>query len=347
MINNNEKLKQLLEIACVSKLSETQATELVKISRIIISAYLRNHKYYFLETLNRYGLNYVDVAIDVIAEAFSRDSENKYFYLISFANSLKSPITQIEPNELFLAYYCFLCKIADAHITRTFAQVDPAGYKILRNIKETISGMPNFTIRKTDSGVYVFLTDSNEKDHGCPDYELLEYEFLSKSITKRTTRELLEVLNTVLSNHGAKSYEIKLTDILRLFKTHYGNGEKLFSERAAETIAISEINSFEIKQVCSVILSKIKQKIYIDYFSNGKLTQQQAVVLSATIGDIVSDWLDYGENSLSFFEYFNRNMNITKTDYDTYIKSKIEYLIKTIRKELTEYFYIKKQSSGI
>jgi hypothetical protein len=228
--NNKEYLKQLLLSAYDSILSESQAAEIVKLSRIIISKYLWNNKYFYITSLQHRGLDAADIAIDVIAEAFNRGTDNQFSQLINFANSLKTPISEIHPGKLFSAYYSFLTRITDAHISRTYAQLDPNGYKIQRNIKETIVTMPQFYVRKSGLGIFYCLRVFPTDGLACINYDIIEKEFLSSTISKNLTRQLLEVLAEILAGQENYKKEIMLTDVVKLFKFHFGLNNDYFSE---------------------------------------------------------------------------------------------------------------------
>lgn len=340
MFNNNEKLKQLLIKAGYSVLTELEAAELVKISRIIISSHLRKNKYYYINTLQQEGLDVIDIALDAIGEAFNRDNDKRFIRLNVFINSLNTPLKEINPCELFTAYYRFLNKIADAHISRTYAQLDPNGFKIQRNIKETIAKMPQFNIRKSDLGFFYRLGNYNGSISKKPDYETIEKEFLFRSLNKKNTKELLGVIAEILSENGNDNYEIALNDLVKLFKKHFKSDDEIIRLNTIEDSSVFELtDEYEVKEFCGKVLIKIKQKAFVDYFLKNKVTQHQAIAMVESIKKVIDEWLKYGENIISYYEHYSNNYKISKQNYDIYIKSKLEYLIKEAKKELALYFY--------
>ncbi len=340
LVNNNEKLKRLLIKADNSVLNELESTELFKISKAITSVFLIHNRNNYLNTLQRKGLDINDIVNDTIAEAFKRDSDGRFIRLNNFINSLDIHINDINSDNLFKAYYSFLIKISNAHISRIYAQLDPNGFKIQRNIKETISLIPQFIIRKSELGYFYRPRFSKNNSQEKTDIDIIGQEFLTRSVNGNSTRELLKILADILTEHFNYYEEIALNDIVKLFKIHYN----VIEEREMEDEPVNVLSSFEqyeIEEFCEKVMIDVKQKTFTDYYLKGKLTQAQSVALINTIKDIISEWINFGENDLSFYEHFNHNLQLTRYEYDYYIKAKLEYLIKKAKQGLRAFFFVK------
>ena len=119
------------------KEEHSDVTELVKLSMILVQVHLSKMRYSLFFLLERNGVSIFDLANDCIGDAFKRNA-GTFKHLENFRNSLRSDVYSINEVELFIAYRSFITKVADVQLARQYAELDPNGYKIFRNIKETV-----------------------------------------------------------------------------------------------------------------------------------------------------------------------------------------------------------------
>jgi hypothetical protein len=317
--------------------------ELVKISNSIVSAHLKYSKPNIIFLCQSHGISLSDLAVDSIAEIFGKDNAGELHNLKNFFSTLSLPIKVIDEKELFLAYKGLLIRIAEAQIARLYAEIDPTGYKIQRNIKETLPSTGLFTLIKNINGVSLICNvDDNRLELPYLNLEEFTSEFLAFAKNKKTSRELIEIMFRLVSKQDDYRKEIKLIDAVYIFKKYFslGNENNGNEEFIIENLkARSTVEDFEMDQICDKVLIKIKEKILIDYFARWKLTREQSEALYLAMNDIIYDWNKMGENHIPFYEYFNKYGKLSHEEYSRVIKDKIEYLVKIARKKFELYLY--------
>ncbi len=334
-------LKKHVSSALNKKLPMTECAELINISKKVVIPYLTTTKSSFLKLSRIHGLDINDLAIDVIAEVFRQDAEGNMLNLVNFASKLWTDISTITDENFFRAYQSYLRTIADVHIARSYAELDPNGFKIQRNIKETLP-TDTLELRKNILGIMIFVKGSEEYDslpYLC--YEEFEKDFLVQASGKITTREILDVIQILLVCDYNARKEISLSDAVRLFKKHFKVDQLLDHEEEPfeQLFNDSFVDKYEIDQICGKVLDTMRGKIFIDYFSKGKLTLEQTKALDNAVKDIVFDLVNLGRNHISFYEYLTKYIMIEREDYELKFKSKLEYLIKQARESFRNYLY--------
>lgn len=294
-----------------------------------------------LHLCEKQGISINDIAVDCIAEIFEKDINNKYRRLDSFFESLVTPVNDIAEKEMFLAWKGLLIKIAESQTARMYAQYDPAGFKIQRNIKETVPATEYFYLYKNVTGTYLIIPENENKDK-LPSLQAedIESEFITIVKDRRNTRELLKVLHDVIVEQKNYRKTIKLVEAVKLFKKvfDYGADSRFDNEEFIDkNIVISLAEELEVDEVCAKVLKSIKEKILLNYFVKGRLTAEQSEALYSTICDLVFDWTKTGGNNNTIYEYYSGNMKIDENEYDAIIKDKIEYLVKLAKKEFSIY----------
>jgi len=336
-----ENLRDYLIKVNQKRLSKIDISKLIAISKSIIIPYLLNTKRHFLNLFSIHGLDVNDIALDILGDVFYQNNDCELIKIKSFINSLITNILDIKTETLFFAYQSFLRKMTDAYIARSYAELDPMGFKIKRNIIDTLPTR-NLLLRKTILGNLIYVKNNGTYQNlPYPDLEELENIFLSKTRKRLTTRQLLNILHTVLMEMNFRK-EILLNDTVTLFKKYYEIIlENISPSDSYEISNASFLECYEIEELCTNVLKYIKSKIFIEYYAKRKLTIEQANGLNSAIYDIVSDIIKIDKNNLSFYEYLNKYINLSKEEYELKYKSKLEYLIKLVRIKFRDYLLSK------
>ncbi len=131
-------IKHLLCKVINLTLTENELCQLVQKTRNIVEAHLLHIRSSITRLCLTHGLTITDLAYDCIAEAFVKDENNQFICLHNFVESLREEINTLPDNEVFLAYKSFIIKIANTQLARLYAQIDPAGAKIHRNLRDCL-----------------------------------------------------------------------------------------------------------------------------------------------------------------------------------------------------------------
>lgn len=333
-----EHLKSYLIGISGKKILKHELSSFIAMTKAIIIPYLINTKSYFLSLSNQHGLDVNDIAIEIMGDLFVQNEDGCPVNINSFINSLNENIIEISADKLFLAYQSFLKKISDVYISRAYAELDPTGFRIMRNIKDTLP-TNFFALRKSIRGTEIYATNSVEYDKlPYVSFEALQYIFLSRVEKKLTTRNLLELLYNILMELECRK-EILLNDAVLLFKEYYEMG--LEAVKLEDDLIDNNrvLNDYEMKQLTGLVLNEIKGKILIDYYAKSKLTEKQALGLYEAIKDILHDFINHGKNNLSYYDYLKKYIDIDKSEYCLKYKSKIEYMIKLIKEKYRCYLF--------
>ncbi|KAF0150957.1 MAG: hypothetical protein FD143_2377 [Ignavibacteria bacterium] len=341
MIVDLKKIHKLLNAAADESISHSQLTELVKISRLVIQSYLATYRSNVINLINRNGITITDLAYDCIADVFSRCKELKFYKINQFANSLKDNVVLIEPVNLFLAYKSYLIKIANAQISKLYAQTDPVGAKILRNIKDSVHQSNKLRITKDLRGLKIEVTNNGEENNK-PDFPINQF-ILNGERNKRilNASDFIEQIYNNLQNQTEYKKSVYLFDIIILFKNYFGS-EFVYNFEICEDTFISKINGncfeeYEIQNLKQKVELFIKEKIMVNYFLKGKLNKIEAEAIFFSVNDIINDWCTGNISSSSIYEYLRNHFDVSQDLYLKNYRTKIEYLLKLARDEFADY----------
>ncbi|MFA7287994.1 MAG: hypothetical protein WC055_03850 [Melioribacteraceae bacterium] len=336
-------LKNILTDLSFKNYSNADITKLVHISRAILVSYIRNSFSSAVSLCHKQGISINDIAIDCIAEVFQQTENNHIPKLESYFSSLRSPISEMPDKEIFLTWKALLIKIAKTQIAHTYAQYDPSGFKIQRNIKEVIAHIEFFNLYKNVNGIFLIIP-TYELFNSLPpiNAEDIESDFLFAVKEERNTKNLLKILHDLLIEQSRFRKEIKLTEAVKLFKKvfNYTSDDLHYDEEYSEfSLANSFAEEIELEQICSKVLENVKEKILVNYLFKGKLTTTQSEAIYLTIDNLVLDWRNSGNNNSSLYEHFKKFMEISESEYELLIKAKIEYLVKITKREFSLYLF--------
>jgi hypothetical protein len=329
LINIKIYLQHLLD----STISERELTQLVQISRAIIQSYLIHIRTSLCYLCNFHGLTITDLAYDCIAEAFMKDGKNKFAQLSNFSDSLNNKIDGLPESEIFLAYKSFITRIADAQLARLYAQADPSGAKIHRNIRDSIDKSPYFQLDRDSRGLTLNLRDNDSLNTLASfPMEDLERELISRMDHSSSTKDLLKILYETLMDQNEFRRSITLVELVQVFKKVYKQDFEI-DEFHNDEFSGTNFTEFEIENIRSQVELVLKEKILITYFARGKLERKQAETIFNAFQDIMYDWCNTGELQTSMLEYLQEYLPVDAETYETQYRTKMEYLLKLTRDE--------------
>jgi hypothetical protein len=278
-----------------------------------------------------HGLTITDLSYDCIAEAFSKDENDNYQKLINFSKALRENFTALPDLEIFLAYKSFLICLADAQLARLYAQSDPVGAKIHRNIRDSVKKSDSLLIERDYRGLILKLKDNDTDQLDEFPREELEHEIMMNIDYLRTIPELLNVCRDVLIRQKKYRTSIPVVDVVQIFRKIY-QGDHTIDEE--EDIFASEgLTKFEIEQLCSEVLLSLKEKIFLTYLARGKVDRKAAEAIYNAFRDMLEDWCCGEESKSSIFQYLKVHLPIDEERYEDVYRTKMEYLLKIAREE--------------
>lgn len=327
------KIKNILLNLRNGELSFHEIKELVTISRVIISSHLRYSRHSVLRLCNDEGITIEDLSIDCIADLFELDCSKRYFRLQNLISHMESNLESMPDVEYYLIYKAFLIKIAESQLARYYAQLDPNGYKINRNIKNFITSVSEYRLSQTPYGTILSFDINNNSADALPYYELdrLKTDFNKIAGLKNDIPTLMKQLHMLILGQTSFRTDLLLSDIVLLFKDYFKINETKQENDDHFLEFSSHLDDIELKLIKQKVITLLNEKIIIQYYAKNKLTRVQADILYSVMIDIIEDWIMIGDNN-TLIKYFSK---YSKTERDFYIiyKPKIEYLIKIAKNE--------------
>ncbi|MFI5252707.1 MAG: hypothetical protein ACHQQQ_09790 [Bacteroidota bacterium] len=326
------KLKSHLQQIDNKSISNEELRDLVHLSWSIVQAYLRNLRYTIVKLCSGHGLSETDLAQDCVAEAFSQKPSGEYDQLQNFINSLRDTIGATPEQEIFHAYRSFLIRITDAQLSQLYAQADPMGSKIYRNIRDCVKISKYFSPRKDFRGRVLYPKNIDPLDHlQAYPIDKLQCDFLESAKRGYSTHELIEILFNVLNAQEDYRRSIPLIDVVQLFKKIFQS--ELEYETKDYQILHDSLSLQDIELVRSEVENALKEKIVVTYYTKGKMDRDQSEAVWLACRDMITDWCKPEVCDPSLFEYLTRYYHITEDRYENEFRVKMEYLLKLARQE--------------
>lgn len=326
-----KKLKELLSCFINGNISHSELTDLVHLSRAIIQSYLGYVKTSITQLCLHQGLTATDLAYDCIAEAFARNEQNKFPQIDNFIGSLHQKLEDIPETDLFLAFKQFLICIADAQLARLYAQADPAGAKIHRNLRDNIKTSNFLQLEKDFRGIVIKPKNVDTLNYR----ELFPIDEFERELSNRldhqpSTPEFIHELYNILITQETYRRSMTLVEVTQIFKKVF---QRDFEPIDVESFSVEGLTEFEIDRIRMQVELALKEKILLTYLAKGKVNRKEAEALFAAISDILEDWCSGEESQPSLFGYLNEHLPMNEEIYESTLRPKMEYLLKIAREE--------------
>ena len=332
VIKHLPELKSLLLKLLEGSISPSELSRLVEISRSLVETHLVYLRHNLNYLCSQQGLSITDLSYDCLADAFAKDDADTFVNIENFAASLRSELGGLPDHEVFAAFKAFLTRIADIQLARLYAQADPAGAKIHRNIRDCVKHHPGFSIDRDFRGLILSLKNSDCLEE-LPPYPSEELEAVMHQHARPEMKipDLLSGLHNVLASQSRWRRSILLVELVQIVRGLY-RGEYSASADEQETLDGEGLSSFEIQQLQNDVEIALKERILIGYLARGKLNRRQAEALFAAFHDMLTDWC-LGETGISLHEYLRGHLDVDDETYSSEYRTKMEYLLRVAREE--------------
>jgi hypothetical protein len=324
------KLKEHLQYVMIGSVSQKEMTSLVHCSRSIIQAHFGTHRHSIVQLSLQHGLTQVDLAYDCIAEAFARTSDGSYTQIKNFVESLRSPIDQLPAAEVFMAFRRYLACVADAQLARLYAQADPVGARIHRNIREQLKSSDTLKVERDFPGLVLRPAHEDSLDHLDP-LPLSKIEDALLGTSNESIPRFLQCLSKLLLGQIEYRRSVPLFDIVGVLKRSLG-GEYEYSIAEHGSPELDGLADGEIETIRTQVEVTLKEKILLTYFARGKIDRRQAEAMASAFHDLLWDWC-FGDEHKGLYDYLRLYFPITEDEYENTMRTKMEYLLKLARVE--------------
>jgi hypothetical protein len=325
-----EKLKAGLQQLVSRSASAAQLAEVVQLSRVIIQAHLESHRQSVLRLSLQHGLTITDLAYDCIGEAFARGADGSFPQIQNFTASLHIPLLDAPAIDVFLAFKGFLVRVAEAQLARLYAQADPVGARIYRNIREHLKRSDAMKLERDFRGLVVRPINEDSLDHLDP-FPLDRIERTLSGIVSQTIPELLQCLSKLLISQSEYRRSVPLFEIVGVLKRSVGS-EYEYSIADNPAPGMEGMSKTEIETIRAQVETSLKERILLTYFARGKIDRKQAEAMASAFHDLLWDWC-FGDDPKSLYGYLRIHLTLSETEYENTLRTKMEYLLRLARDE--------------
>lgn len=331
-----ENLRYLLTQAASGAITARELSELVHFTRALAGSYLNTHRRSILSICAFHGITERDLATDCVGELFTTDEKNRFTQIQKFQRTLEEHRTTHTDFDIFLAYKALVIKIVSAQLARSYAQIDPAGAKILRNIKDAVKQTATLQLQESLGGYQIAIAHGDALDHleAFP-ADLLEKELASESVNRKKIPEVLNILSKILSRQRQYRRSILLIDLVQIIKSLYGQPP---ASEETTSVDLRSLEDEELYQLRQRVMKAVNEKILSTYFLKQKITREETEKLSRVLHSIIVDWFESGISENSLFERTHTHLGITEAEYHDVWQKRVEYLTRVARDTIKNYF---------
>ena len=333
MAINHQKLSKDLRGNILAVIAGTSTREqlngLIAVCHSLASAFLASKS--TISALTKvHGLCTADLAFDCIAELFQQDANGNYIQLQSYFTGLLLPTAREEEILSHLRRLVF--SKVNHGVYRLYSESDPALAKTLRNIKIAVQSLGHFieVERFGESCIAPSLCETREQ---LPAFERdeLEKTFLPATTGNEHVPEFLAKLSRFLREQEEHCRIIPLVTIGLLVREAY-----VQKHNTNDDVIVHDDNLIEsdtlaiIKQTCHDIRKQTEEK----YVRRDDVQEEIFVHYFTAIEGIVAEKF-IGKNGYdgSLFESLQQLIpELTKEEYTSIHRNRIEYLLKLVEK---------------
>ena len=328
-----EMLRVYLRQTLDGSISPGDLARFVQLARILVTSYLSSFRTSSALLCENHGISPVDLAFDCIADLFGRDDKGSFGHLVAFVGALNWPLERTPDHELLAAFRSLLSRFADMELGYLYAQSDPSGARIHRNIRECIKNHGTFRLSRDMRGFVIAPGTGPSLDH-LPQFsvDVLKSEFYARLDGVQQIPRLMDTLLQVLKSQTEFRRSVPLADVVHLFKGVYRLEQKSeIEERDVQDLG--GLAQFEIDQIRARVELVLKEKILVTYVSHGKVDRKHGEAMYLAYCDLIGDWCSGNGASSGLYEYLKRHLPIDEQLYKDELRAKMEYLLKVAREE--------------
>ncbi len=278
-----------------------------------------------------------DMTWDCIASLFARDS-NEQFQLLRryFGHYLAGSNNPPTDEEVFISLQRIVINRTKQELVRIFAERDPEGAKILRNIKLALKDKVRFYVFSDFRGHFATLRrTSHNLREGLPQIpkEVIENRLSPNSCAQSTPALIEEILSIVSELDDCRNY-LAIEDLSEIVRHTIsgGRGLALIPQQSPSDAILSQEMADKKEEVLRDIRSWLKQSYIEKNKMDGETLNHYCNALREVLDHFVDGWAEK-----SYYEYLSAYMpNLSKEEYMKLERPRFEYIAKTAKDRLRE-----------
>ncbi|OPZ73553.1 MAG: hypothetical protein BWY83_00032 [bacterium ADurb.Bin478] len=354
-------LKQLVCNLCSGQYSQSEVVEFINLTQKISLSYLK-----YQEMMGKRisgdrpesDLELEDLALDCVAELFSRD-ENLQFYQLKRYYEAKFSEQPVDDAEVLILTRRLVVRKTKQELSRIFRERDPEGAKIVRNIKVAIRSAEKLHTFHDLGREFVFYSNGchlnssetevemtqtlaqylRKKLPPIPD-ELLNQRF--QDIYHPTDPVSVVIRNLLQTLHDLEGYQNFISiDMLVKMVRH------IKFDAFRENITVQEqvptpsdhLESKEMESYIDIVMQTMWSRMDSQYLRTRKLALDKAHIYHRALRDVLFDLLQKKDNSSYYRNLKYYLPELTQKGYRKQERSIFEYLAKLAKKEFRKHLH--------
>jgi len=326
-----DQLKSHLLSIRKNDISRQELVLLIQFSRLLAQKYLLYHRPSVLRLCENAGISESDLGVDITADIFTKDHDDRFFELGNFMRSFDPPFENADDTHVYFAFKKFVLQKASSRLAKTYAQADPSGARILRNVKDQVKKIPTLEIVEDFRGK-VLQMKSDHLDSNQPEFPLdvLEQELLSRVDHTNRVPDILVLLPSIFTERPQFRRSVPLFDFVQIIRRFYVDNDEEEVIAFDKELTVEEIEVMETEVM--VFLNKI---IFTKYYPRKISTKGDAEKLVAALKDVISGFWQSTEDKNSVEKSVRKHFALTHEEYKQQWKNQAEYLVKLAKEQFS------------
>jgi hypothetical protein len=279
----------------------------------------------------RIGLTPEDFALDAIAELFRQDRGDR---IMAFASLGRGPGMDIDPIESHNEIRRMVFGVVNQHIYRSFRQSDPMLARLIRNIKDTATLLPDCQLlRWQDELVLAPMNVDLLFDQPLVAEELLRIDFYGRVTGTFSLRAHIGELMKILVELSEYRRAFPVTAFALLIRPLMENNS-ISTSMLPQDEHISEL---EIEQLLKAVVLEVSNGLFQSYLVNDKLSKQELPAYENTLTEILVNNYIHEDGNAAFYSILAKHLpGLDKTEYAQRHRVKLEYAVKLAKTALRD-----------
>jgi len=352
-------LKQLVSNLCSGHYRQSELIEFIDLTQKISLSYLK-----YQEMLGKRisgdkpesDMELDDLALDCVAELFSRDDQNHFCQLKRYYEA-KFAEQPLDDAEVLILTRRLVVRKTKQELSRIFRERDPEGAKIVRNIKVAIRSAEKLHTFRDMGREFVFYSNGcslkksetevalNEslssylRKHQPPiPDELLSHRFME--IYKPADPVSAVIRNLLQTFHDLDDYQnyISIDMLVKMIRHIKFDAFRESMIVKDQVLTPSDhLESQEMESYVDVVMKYIWSRMDSQYLRTNKLALDKARIYHLALRDVLFDLLQKKDNSSYYRNLKYYLPNLTQKGYRKQERSIFEYLAKLAKKEFRKH----------
>jgi len=240
-----------------------------------------------------------------------------------------TPFENADDTHVYFGFKKFVLQKASSRLAKTYAQADPSGARILRNVKDQVKKIPTLEIIEDFRGK-VLQMKGDTSGSSQPEFPLdvLEQELLSRIDHMHRVPDILGLLPSIFAKRSQYRRSVPLFDFVQIIRRFYVHNDEEEVIALDKELAVEEIEIMETE-----VMSFLSKIIFTKYYPRKISTKEDAEKLIAALKDVISGfWQSTGDKN-SVEKSIRKHFMLTHEEYMQQWKNQTEYLVKLAKEQ--------------